>query len=183
MLILDEAFALHITWTTYGSRPPGDPRGYVSNTLVPGVGYERKQNTPGTPITADDPTTLRRARELQKWPTVYLTATEALVVAESLVEAAKRRGWRIVRCAIMADHVHAVVMDCPDDGPLVRRILKGVSQARLSEHHGSPRVSWTSGGSDRYKHGAVAIEAAIKYVADQENKFAEIIDMQAKTYV
>jgi hypothetical protein len=39
---------------------------------------------------------------------------------------------------------------------------------------------WTAGGSDRYKHGGEAIEAAIKYVADQEFKLAEVVEMEAK---
>jgi REP element-mobilizing transposase RayT len=181
MLIIDDAFALHITWTTYGSRLPGDERGFVSNTFVPGQGYERKHNVLGTPYTADDPATRARARQLQKWPTVYLTATEALAAAECLVETAQRYGWRIVRAAVMTDHVHVVVMDCPDDGSQVRRVLKGNTQAQLSKNNGTSRVWWTTGGSDRYKHGESAIVEAIRYVADQEHKLAEVMDMKALT--
>ena len=178
MVIVDEAFALHITWTTYGSRLPGDERGYVSNTLVPGEGFVRKENLSETPCTADDAATRERARKLQKWPTVYLTAPEALAVAQSLIETAQRYGWRILRAAVMTNHVHVLVMDCPDDGPAVRRVLKGNTQAHLSKNHGSPRVWWTTGGSDRYKHGQEAIDATLKYIADQGYKLAEIIDMQ-----
>jgi REP element-mobilizing transposase RayT len=180
MVVVDESFALHITWTTYGSWLPGDERGYVSNTFVPGQGYERKQNDPGTPCTADDEATRKRARKLQKWPTVFLNAEQALVVAQSLVDAAARYGWRILRAAIMANHVHVVIVGCPDDGPAVRRVLKGNTQANLSKHHGSPRVWWTTRGSDRYKHGSAAIEAAEQYVANQARKLAEVIDMQAR---
>ena len=61
-------------------------------------------------------------------------------------------GWRIVRGAIMANHIHVVIADCPDDGPGVRRILKGNSQADLSDAAGATRRSWTQGGSDRYLH-------------------------------
>lgn len=178
MKIVDELFALHITWTTYGSRLPGDERGYVSNTFIPGEGYRRKQNSPGTPCDADDSATRDRARKLQEWATVLLTKTEAIVVAQSLVETAKRYGWQIPRAAIMANHIHVVIMDCPADGPKVRRVLKGNTQAKLSTHHGSPRVWWTDSGSDRYKNGQEAIDTAIQYVADQEFKLVEIIDMQ-----
>jgi hypothetical protein len=31
----DEPFALHITWTCYGTWLPGDQRGHVSNVLLP----------------------------------------------------------------------------------------------------------------------------------------------------
>ena len=78
----------------------------------------------------------------------------------------------------MADHVHVVIMQCPDDGKAVRRLLKGNTQASLSEDLGRSWRWWTAGGSDRYKHGTRAIEAAIIYVAEQEYKLAEIVDME-----
>jgi hypothetical protein len=68
-------------------------------------------------------------------------------------------------------------MDCPDDGPGVRRILKGNPQAALSRHMGRSQRWWTAGGSDRYKHGEEEIATAIRYVADQPGKLVEIVDM------
>jgi hypothetical protein len=135
-MITDRPFALLISWTCYGTWLPGDPRGYVSNTLLPERGFDRKQNIPGTAYTADDNYTRECARALQKSETVYLTPALALVAAQALVNAAKERGWRIVQGAIMANHVHIVVQDCPDEGPAVRRILKGTSQNALSRHVG-----------------------------------------------
>jgi REP element-mobilizing transposase RayT len=175
----DQPFALLITWTCYGTWLPGDRRGYVSNTLLPQGGSLPKQNTPGTPITSDDSFTQQRARASQKAPSALLCADLALETAKALVEAARKRGWRIMRGAVMVNHVHVVVMDCPDDGPVVRRILKGCSQAALSEKTRASRRWWTGGGSDRYKHGWEAIEAAIEYVAQQPGMLAEIVDMQA----
>jgi REP element-mobilizing transposase RayT len=174
-----EPFALHITWTCYGTWLPGDERGYVSNTLMSGHDFQPKQNTPGTPVHAGDPYTFQHARALQKGPMTLLSSTLALETANALVNAACARGWRIVRGAIMANHVHVVIMDCPDDGPAVRRILKGNSQAALCEKAGQNRRWWTAGGSDRYKHSWEAIEAAIQYVAQQPGVLAEIIDMRA----
>jgi REP element-mobilizing transposase RayT len=173
----DELFALHITWTCYGTWLPGDDRGYVSNTLLPKRGYLPKQNLPGTPVLANNPYARSRAIAAQKWPTVFLTADQAVVVAESLVAAAGKRGWRIARGAVMANHVHVVVLDCPDDGEQVRRVLKGNSQAALSEKAGRSLKWWTQGGSDRYKHGQQAIAGAIQYVAEQRNMLAAIADM------
>jgi REP element-mobilizing transposase RayT len=173
----DEPFALHISWTCYGTWLPGDARGYVSDTLIPGGGFEPKQNVPGTPCTADDPFTRSRAQQLQKSPAVRLTRAQARAVAEALVSAAAKRGWFILRAAVMANHAHVVVTRCPDDGPAVRRILKGVSQAALSRVRGGPRRWWTAGGSDRYKHGTAAVDEAVRYVGDQEWKLVEIIDM------
>lgn len=161
-------FALLITWTCYGQWLPGDKRGYVSNTRNKAGGFEPKENIAGTPYTTDDRDSRELAKSLQKHETVRLTVDQARCVAESLVAAATERGWIIVQGAVMANHVHLVVRDCPDDGPTVRRVFKGVSQARLSSIEGHPRRWWTHGGSDRYLHGAPPIEAAALYVADQK---------------
>jgi REP element-mobilizing transposase RayT len=76
----------------------------------------------------------------------------------------------------MANHVHVVITHCPDDGPAVRRVLKGTSQAALSRLAGKLRKWWTTGGSDRYKHGASAVAAAIKYVDEQEHVLVKILN-------
>ena len=177
-MFTDAPFALFISWTCYGNWLPGDKRGYVSNTHLPGGGFLPKQNVPGTPYTKDHPLTRHQTSALMNQEPARLTRAHAVVAAESLVEAAAKRSWRILRGAIMANHVHVVVFDCPDDGPGVRRILKGTSQARLSDQEGENRRWWTRGGSDRYLHIDEAILAAIRYVAEQEYKLAEIIDMQ-----
>ena len=174
----DEPFGLLITWTCYGTWLPGDRRGYVSDTFRPDKPRVPKQNTPGTPYTADDEHTYNVALQRQKWPTVHLTHAQASVVAERLVDAAKERDWRILRGAVMSDHVHVVIVECPDDGPTVRRALKGPTQAGLSERAGRPRRWWTRGGSDRYLHTEDSIRHAIAYVACQKGILAEIIDME-----
>ncbi len=174
----DDPFALFISWTCFGNWLPGDIRGYVSNLQLPGGGSLPKQNIPGTPQRKDDPLTRRQAHVLMKQQATRLSAPQALAVANSLVEASRKRSWRILRGAIMANHVHVVVTDCPDDGPGVRRILKGTSQADLSDKAGDNKRWWTRGGSNHYLHTEEAILAAIRYVAEQEYKLAEIIDMQ-----
>ena len=74
-------FALLETWTCYGQWLPGDPRGYVSNTLTE-EGYRTKRNQPGTAYDRDERATHRRAKTLQKHPTTWLTA-----------ELATKDGW------------------------------------------------------------------------------------------
>jgi REP element-mobilizing transposase RayT len=83
----------------------------------------------------------------------------------------------VLRAAIMWNHVHVIVCNCPDNGPEVRRILKGVSQSAISRFLGKPRRSWTAGGSDRYLHGERAITTAVQYVANQPGILAEIVNM------
>ena len=109
----DDAFALLLTWICYGTWLPGDRRGYVSNTLRRGGGFVRKQNRPGMPYAADDPYTRQQAIEMQKGTTVCLAYDDSQCAAESFVEASSGREWRVLRGAVMANHVHLVVADCP----------------------------------------------------------------------
>jgi REP element-mobilizing transposase RayT len=174
----DQPSALLITWSCYGTWLPGDRRGFDSNMLNPKGHFERKHNVPGTPLTADDRYTRTIAENRQRGATVWLSRSLASTAAKGLIEAASTRQWRILRGAVMANHIHVVVFDCPDNGPLVRRILKGVSQRAMSLAVGQSRRWWTQGGSDRYLHGHLAIEAAIRYVANQEGMLAAIRDGQ-----
>jgi REP element-mobilizing transposase RayT len=117
---------------------------------------------------------------LQQGETVWLTQAQALCAAKALVAAAQTRGWRILHAAAMANHVHVLLCNCPDDGSAVCRVLKGVSQAALNDAEGKSQRWWTAGGSDRYKHCNAAIEAADKYIAEQERKLAEIVDLEVR---
>jgi REP element-mobilizing transposase RayT len=172
-------FAIHVTWTCYGTRLPGDERGYVSNTLLADDSYAPGERQYGMPVMKDDSETRSRAVTLQKHETVWLVREQAVCVAVNLLKAVEARGWWIPRAAVMANHTHVLVGSCPQDGPTVRRILKGVSQAALSRQHGSPRRWWTENGSNRYKFDQPAIDAAIEYIARQEGMLAGIDDMRA----
>jgi REP element-mobilizing transposase RayT len=176
----DKPFALFLTWTCYGTWLPGDNRGHVSNKILPGGGHLPKQNTPGTVYAAGDPYTRARAAALQKGSTARLSLTEAFCAAEAMAQAALVRKWRILRAAVMPNHVHVVITDCLDDGSAVQRVLKGTSQAALSRTKGRPQRWWTAAGSARYKHGSEAIEAVVAYLAQQAGVLVEIIDMHVR---
>jgi len=177
---IERPFALHITWTCYGTWLPGDERGHVSNLVLPNGGFLPKMNVPGTTYAPGHCNTRQHAQKLMASAPMSLNLSTAHHAAEALVLAAQKRSWRIVRAAVMANHVHVVVMDCPNDGQLVRRVLKGCSQAALCHFIGENRRCWTAGGSDRYKNDWQAIENAVHYVANQEHKLAEIVDMVAR---
>jgi REP element-mobilizing transposase RayT len=176
VLMTDAPHALHITWTTYATWLPGDARGYVGHTLDNPGDWQPRQNIPGTPYAEDHERTRDNAKELQKWAAARLTPELARIVAEELLNATAKRSWSIIRAAIMAQHCHVLVTDCPPDGPEVRRILKGTTQAALSRAVGAPRRWWTAGGSDRHKNDWLAIETCSKYIEDQEHILVAIHD-------
>jgi hypothetical protein len=133
MPVFDDADAYFITWTTYGTWLPGDPRGHVSNVVGADDRYHRKLDQFGSENSSGDPATLNRARAEQKWDTVWLDPRHAQVCAVAIIDSVVERNWNIVRSAIMCNHVHVVVRGSTLSGGMTRRILKGVSQARLSD--------------------------------------------------
>ena len=161
-------FALLLTWTCYGNWLPGDGRGYVGNTRSKRGGFQPKHNVPQTRFDADDQESRDLAKGLQRYDSARLTLDDAKRAAHSFVAAAVARSWIILRGAVMANHVHLVVRNCPDDGPDVRRVFKGVGQARLNEEAGVKRRWWTQRGGNRYLHGNDSILAAMRYVEEQE---------------
>jgi REP element-mobilizing transposase RayT len=164
----DCPFAIHVTWTTYGTWLPGDARGYVSPTRQHEADTVPKQNLYGTPYAKNDSYTRQIAYAEQKFPTVYLNEKQALVVAQQLVDATESRHWLISQAAIMKNHTHVMMMQCPEDGSAVRRILKGTTQAALSKQAGTPNRWWTQGGSNRYKYDQLAIDNANRYIKNQD---------------
>ncbi|MEX0715812.1 MAG: hypothetical protein WD066_04460 [Planctomycetaceae bacterium] len=175
-IIIDDAFALLITWTTYGTWLPGDPRGHASNIIDEDRRYERRRGEFGAPYGSGDSHTLARASRLQNDSTVWLDRESAAVAAKAIVEACRERGWRIRRAALMANHAHVLIEDCGTDAGPVRRILKGVSQAKLSDHAGINRRWFTRGGSDRRKRGANAIATAMRYVENQKGFLVRVAE-------
>ena len=171
-------FAMFTTWTSYGTWLPGDPRGHVSNTLGTDGAFAPKRNHRGTPYSQGDPRTLAAAQQIQKHDAVRLNTAQAFATAEALIKAARERNWFIIRAAIMSNHIHTLTTRCPDDGPAVRRIFKGITSAELSNKAGNPGRWWTHGGSDRYLHDQTSIDAVERYIREQPGILCEIIKMQ-----
>lgn len=178
MPVFDDADAFFITWTTYGTWLPGDPRGHSSNFVGADNRYHPKSNQFGSEHSSGDQATLNRARAQQKWETVWLDSIQAGVCAEALLSASEKRSWKILRSAVMCNHVHIVLIGSTLSGPLTSRVLKGVSQARLSDSVGASRRWWTRRGSERPLSGSHAILSAMKYVENQEGLLARIAHNQ-----
>ena len=158
-----------LTWTTYGTRLPGDQRGFVSG-LRTEAGEVVIHNQPGTPVDADVPGLRRYAESIMTQPEVRLTLEQAVTVAEQFRETAAYRNWGLEALAVMANHVHLVVA-VADDLPAAKMLtdFKAYTTRRLNRDY-SPSVKkkwWTERGSTRALRDAEAVEAAINYVKTQ----------------
>ena len=167
-----------LTWTTYGSRLPGDSHGFVSE-IRDEAGGKVLHNVPGTPCDADMPA-LRGYAAIMTEASVLLDLPQAQAVAEQLRETAHHRGWQLLALAVMANHIHVVVgvRGDPDPESLLGN-FKAWCTRRLNEGWGKREHWWTQSGSRRKKAGAEAIRAAVIYVRDQPNALVVWLEPRA----
>ena len=177
----------HLTWTCYGTRLPGDARGFVGRVRerrgddmpAPRLSHNR----PRTEFDGDMPGLERAARSLMRELPARLTARVAAELVEQFVETARFRGWRLLAAAVMADHVHLLVGVCGDPDPeTLLRDFKAYGSRRLNRTGGRRRW-WTDGGSTLKKINRDATLGAARYVRDQEWPLALRIDAEVAAAV
>ncbi|MFH5804123.1 transposase [Alienimonas sp. DA493] len=160
-----------LTWTLYGSRLPGDDRGFVGTVRERRVGDSGgsrvRHNGVRTEVDRAMPGLARASRELMKAPPATLTLGQADRLASQFAETAAFRGWRLLAGAIMRLHVHLLVgvKGDPDPHDLLRDFKAYGSRAL---NHAGKRRWWTEGGSVRKKADPKAVRVAAEYVRDQE---------------
>ena len=155
------------TWTTYGSRLPGDARGSIWERETTGQPTHRTSFE--APISSTHGGIERAARERQTEPTWLLDIRSARVVRHQLDETIAYRKWSLIVGAILENHVHLLIR-CTDEvfGETVLKHLKSYSSRALNRELGRRRHWWTRGGSARAKLDEAAIEIAAEYIRNQE---------------
>ncbi len=144
----NKPLAYFLTWTCYGTRIHGDPRGSV----------EKYNNVYGTPKTPASPV-LRRIAQAGMTPEgrigVKLADTEREIVHTAIVDHAAHRDWRIL--ALNADGHTSTLLWCATFGPssrsgssrrgradaYVRRVC-GLRPTRSGRPRGAPAISTSS---------------------------------------
>ncbi|MBM3982691.1 MAG: hypothetical protein FJ304_20950 [Planctomycetes bacterium] len=160
-----------LTWTTYGTRLPGDARGFVSG-LRTDDGEVVVHNVSGTPVDADVPLLRRYAESVLTQSPVWFTAEQATTVAEQFRETAAYRNWRLLALAVMSNHVHLVV-EVSDNvsASKLQTDFKAYTTRRLNGAFAphSKQKWWTERGSTRVLRKPGAVDAAIAYVLNQQS--------------
>jgi REP element-mobilizing transposase RayT len=132
--------AYFITFTTYGTRLHGDPRGSFERNREDGETYELEPN----PWREQ-----REASKLRGEP-FLLDGRCRQVVAESLASVAAFKGWMMHGLNVRTNHVH-VVISSTESPERVMNALKSWTTRRLREagHVGYDQRIWTRHGSTR----------------------------------
>jgi hypothetical protein len=100
--------AYHITWTTYGTRLPGDIRGWVKKRFQ---GIQRY-----------DPQLERQSRQRMAEAAVLLSVAQRAVVEDTVRRHCETRNWTLHALNARSNHVHVVVTADQDANEVMRQL-------------------------------------------------------------
>jgi REP element-mobilizing transposase RayT len=157
----DIPLAYFITWTCYGAWLHGRAPGSVDS----------EHNRFGDPLLPPD-----SARETEMWRRLVespysLDQPRRQVVLRTIQEVSAHRRWRLLAAHIRTFHLHLIAhAECGPDK--VMEDYKAYCTRRLREGGFEPtrRHHWTEGGSKRYLWKAEHLQAAIKYVVEEQGE-------------
>ena len=159
-----------LSWTTYATWLPGDPRGSVTSVRE-GSGSRCEHDQPGTPYERPMPGLHNAAQASLNGRPIYLNQEQARTLFPQFQETAGHRGWWLGGVAIMANHIHIVVGVLGDPDPeRVAGDFKSYGSRVLNGRWGKPPNGswWTRGsGSQRKLPTAEAVERALEYLRQQ----------------
>jgi REP element-mobilizing transposase RayT len=150
--------AYFITFHTYGTWLPGDPRGSVD-------AYHRLRGAPRVGHAAGRQAA--SAKALGR-PPVELRPEERTVVLRTIQEVCQHRGWVLQAAHVRVNHVHAVIKAVRAD-PTPERVMNDLeawATRRVIEAGLRPPGTrlWVRHGSTRHRWRPEAVEAACDYV-------------------
>ena len=165
-----------LTWTTYGTRLPGDKRGFVSNVREaaghgsPGV----RHNKPFTEYDQDHPGLRKFAEAKLIGPRIFLEEALAKPLFDQFQETARFRNWTLKAVAILINHVHIVTAVTGDPEPEdILRDFKAYASRCLNKLRPRPESGtwWTESGSKRKLSDPSSLLGAVEYVRNQVDPF------------
>ena len=155
-----EPLACFLTWTCYGTWLHGDNRGSV----------DLLHNTPGTPLLDADPDRTQGVRRTLRDPAYFLSDAARAVVRKVIEDHCQFRGWTLLAANARTNHVH-VVVQAPSISPeIVLNQFKAWATRRLREAGLVDEcvTIWTRHGSTRYLDTMSSVEAAVRYVDEEQ---------------
>jgi REP element-mobilizing transposase RayT len=129
--------AYHLIWTAYGCWLPNDPRGSGSRTIrseilaeLGELHFGRKRVQPAGKVVLQFN---EQAADLLKHPLLTFDNPERRLIAEAFSQVMERERYTCYACAIMPDHVHAVVRKHKDTAEEMVDKLMEASRTKLIE--------------------------------------------------
>ncbi len=151
-----EPLGFFLTWVTYGTWLPGDPRGWVE--------YRHGWQLPNPMLELES---MAKMTE----DACRLNAEQRLAVEAQLAETCQHRGWLLHATNCRTNHVHAVVSAPGTIPKKIRKDLKAWATRCLKEGFDRTRENWwAERGSIRFLNHEKSMEAAVTYVLDTQDR-------------
>ena len=164
--------AYFVTFHSYATWLPGDPRGSV-----------RRGDRYGDPYRGPCEALERRALAVSRSLPVVLLGDERILVNRTLVEVCRHRAWVLLAAHVRTNHVHVVITATAPPARVLGD-LKAWSTRRVIEarHRPPGALLWARGGSVRHvwTHKAVA-EACFYVVHEQGDVLLGTVHFRALT--
>jgi REP element-mobilizing transposase RayT len=154
-----EPLAYFITFRTYGTWLPGDPRGTV----------DAAHRTPGELYADPDPAREARARRISRAGGLVLDDLGRECVDSTIREGCRRRGWQLAALNVRTNHVH-VVVSAPVPPERVMADLKawGTRQLVAEGHVPARKPVWSRHGSTRWIWREEDLDTVTDYVLNRQ---------------
>lgn len=136
-----------LTWTTYGTWPQGDNRGYVSNGKV---------------LNANPALRTANLHRLKN-PAIFLAHKQCKVVHKAIFDEAKILGQEILAIAVCPDHIHLVVQPAGYSMEKIVSHYKNAARIALRSNGFVGRL-WTKGFDKRFCYTRQDLQSRIVYV-------------------
>jgi REP element-mobilizing transposase RayT len=150
--------AYFLTFHTYATWLPGDPRGSV-----------RRGDRYGDSYRAPCEALERRALAMSRSPPVVLQAEERIVVMRTLVEVCGHRTWVLLAAHVRTNHVHVVITATAPPSRVLGDLKAWSTRRVLEASHRPPGARlWARGGSVRHLWTHKAVAEACFYVVHEQ---------------
>jgi len=178
----------HFIWTAYGAWLSNDPRGGGSHSIRTDIlaelgelHYGRKTIQPAGQVVREF---YDQAADLLKHPTLSFDQHQRELIGKAFATAIEEQRYTCYACAIMPDHVHAVIRKHKDTAEEMIDNLKAASRNRLIQTglRAVTHPTWTDGsGWKVFLDHPDEVRRTIRYV--EQNPTKERLPAQSWPFV
>jgi REP element-mobilizing transposase RayT len=166
--------AHHLIWTGYGWWLPNDPRGSMSRSIACDIITELGELHYGRKRVQPASSTIRkfydRAKEVLKHDLIEFSIADIKIIGESFRSCIKRNKYTCYACAIMPDHVHALIRRHRDQAHEMIHALQESSRLDLQKSRYGGHPIWGGQGWKVYLETPEDIQRTIRYVRNNPIK-------------
>jgi REP element-mobilizing transposase RayT len=169
--------AYHLIWAAYGYWLPNDPRGSTSRSIACDViaelgslHYGRKKVQPSAREVKEFH---EHARRVLKHPLLDFEPSDFAIIADGIAEAIHQHNYTCYACAIMPDHVHALIRKHRHQAEDMLENLQQSTRLRLrmAGLRSSDHPTWGGPGWKVFLDTPTDIRRSIRYTDENPPKW------------